>query len=257
MVDDRKVREREFHDAAFGSPTQRNSNRFYALADASSAAYRRTLFGFAGGKRILEYGCGPDSYAFELAGSGSDVVAIDISPVAIDLARRDAASRGLAIDLQVMDAEALAFGPASFDVVCGKAILHHLDLERAYAEIARVLKPNGVAVFWEPLGHNPLINLYRARTPGERTPDEHPLLTSDLDLARRFFKSVDVRFYHLATLAAIPFLSTPYVTRMAKALDSIDQVLFAIAPPIRRYAWVCVLILSDPVAQVLSPAATA
>jgi SAM-dependent methyltransferase len=253
-VDDRKVREREFHDAAFGSSTQRHSNRFYALADASSAAYRQTLFGLASGRRILEYGCGPDSYAFELAGSGSDVVAIDISPVAIELARKDAEARGLTIDLRVMDAEALAFEPASFDVVCGKAILHHLDLDRAYAEIARVLKPDGVAVFWEPLGHNPLINMYRARTPGERTPDEHPLLISDLDLARRFFKSVDVRYYHLATLAAIPFLSTPYLTQMARALDSIDQVLFAIAPPIRRYAWVSVLILSGPVGRELKAA---
>lgn len=256
-MDERKVRERDFHDAVFGSATQRHSNRFYALADASSAAYRRTLFDLAGGKRILEYGCGPDSYAFELAGSGSDVVAIDISPVAIDIARRDAESRNLAIDLRVMDAEALTFDSASFDVVCGKAILHHLDLERAYAEIARVMKANGVAVFWEPLGHNPLINLYRARTPGERTPDEHPLLTSDLTLARRFFRSVEVRFYHLATLAAIPFLSKPYAMRMAHALDSIDQILFAIAPPIRRYAWVCVLILSGPVSQSPKPAITA
>jgi SAM-dependent methyltransferase len=245
IVDDRKIRERDFHDAAFGGETERRSNRFYALAESSSADYRKTLFSLATGRRILEYGCGPDSYAFALAPS-ADVVAIDISPVAIERARVDAQVRGLQIDLRVMDAETLEFRSASFDVVCGKAILHHLDLERAYSEIARVLKPDGVAIFWEPLGHNALINLYRARTPNERTPDEHPLLIGDLELARRFFQSVSLRFYHLATLAAIPFLSTPLAAPLAKTLDSIDRMLFAVAPPMRRYAWVCVLVLSNP-----------
>jgi SAM-dependent methyltransferase len=247
-VDDRKTRERDFHDAAFGGETERRSNRFYALAESSSADYREALLSRAPGRRILEYGCGPDSYAFALARS-NDVVAIDISPVAIELARKDAATRGLQIDFRVMDAETLEFESASFDLVCGKAILHHLDLERAYAEIARVLKPGGMAIFWEPLGHNALINLYRARTPSERTPDEHPLLVDDLRLAGKFFESVSVRFYHLATLAAIPLLSTPFVAPVTRALDSIDRMLFSILPAVRRYAWVCVLTLSKPAAQ--------
>jgi hypothetical protein len=48
------------------------------------------------------------------------------------------------------------------------------DLSLACSEIARVLRPGGPAIFVEPLGHNPLINAYRKRTPALRTVDEHP-----------------------------------------------------------------------------------
>ncbi len=70
-----------------------------------------------------------------------------------------------------MDAEQLAFRDQSFDLVVGEAILHHLDLERCFAKISRILQPAGVAVFIEPLGHNPVLNWYRRQTPGLRTPD--------------------------------------------------------------------------------------
>jgi hypothetical protein len=43
----------------------------------------------------------------------------------------------------------------------------------------------------EPLGHNPLLNWYRARAPDLRTPDEHPLLARDLALAESCFDEVD------------------------------------------------------------------
>ena len=120
------------------------------------------------------------------AAAGAHATGIDISPVAIEMGVREAASRGLRdrTHFAVMNAEALDFPDASFDRVCGSGILHHLDLKKAYGEIARVLRPNGYGIFLEPLGHNPLINWYRRRTPQMRTEDEHPLLKSDLALAR-------------------------------------------------------------------------
>jgi len=51
-----------------------------------------------------------------------------------------------------MNAEELKFADDYFDIVCGGAILHHLDLNKALSEIARVLKPDGKAIFVEPLG---------------------------------------------------------------------------------------------------------
>jgi ubiquinone/menaquinone biosynthesis C-methylase UbiE len=73
----------------------------------------------------------------------------------------------------VMNAEELEFEDAAFDVIFGSGIIHHLDVPRAYSELARVLAPGGSAVFVEPLGHNPLIRVFRNRTPELRTPDEH------------------------------------------------------------------------------------
>lgn len=40
--------------------------------------------------------------------------------------------------------------------------------------------------FSEPLGHNPIINWYRNRTPEMRTEDEHPLLIKDIEFAKIF-----------------------------------------------------------------------
>jgi SAM-dependent methyltransferase len=53
------------------------------------------------------------------------------------------------------DAQALPFDDGSFDVVLGHAVLHHLpDLQQAWREIHRVLRPGGVAVFaGEPSRH--------------------------------------------------------------------------------------------------------
>src|SRR3546814_1101008 len=78
-----------------------------------------------------------------------------------------------------MNAEAMTFPDDSFDLVFGSGIIHHLDIDRAFGEIARVLRPGGRAVFIEPLGLNPAIELYRRFTPSARTPDEHPLLRRD------------------------------------------------------------------------------
>jgi SAM-dependent methyltransferase len=82
------------------------------------------------------------------------------------------------------------------------AILHHLDLETAYAEIARVLKPHGRAIFLEPLAHNPFINLYRTLTPSLRTPDEQPLRLDDIRKATDYFGQVRATFWDLFVLAA-------------------------------------------------------
>ncbi|MBD5636150.1 MAG: class I SAM-dependent methyltransferase, partial [Candidatus Eremiobacteraeota bacterium] len=225
-MDERKLREQEFHDSRFGAEEARKADRFYAITAGSYEAYRTAIFGAAPGRRILEYGCGPGSASFELAALGANVSGIDISPVAIDLARSEAHERRLAIDFQTMDAERLSFDDATFDVVCGSGILHHLDLERAYAEISRVLRPDGVAFFSEPLGHNPVINAYRDRTPDQRTPDEHPLLVNDFRAATAFFSLVEVRYYHLATLAALPFCNKPYIGGLSRALDTVDRLAF-------------------------------
>jgi SAM-dependent methyltransferase len=245
-MDERKVREREFHDTRFGAEEARKSDRFYAITVGSYEAYRSAIFASPAGRRVLEYGCGPGSASFELRERGALVTGIDISPVAIEIARGEAERRGLDIDFETMDAERLSFADASFDVVCGSGILHHLDLDRAFAEIARVLEPGGTAFFSEPLGHNPIINAYRDRTPNERTPDEHPLVIDDFRAATAHFSHVEVRYYHLATLAALPFCSKPYVAPLSRALDALDRLIFAVVPPLRRFAWLSVIVLREP-----------
>jgi len=247
-MDARLEREREFHDRAFAEDVRAPAKRFYAVTGSLFAWYERTLAAHASGSRALEYGCGPGSRAFHLARNGARVVGIDISPVAIEQATERGRAEGLAdrLEFRVMDAEALEFQDEEFDLVCGSGILHHLDLARSFAELARVLKPEGVGVFTEPLGHNPAINAYRNRTPALRTVDEHPLRMGDFELARRSFEDVETRFFTLTSLAAIPLRRRAGFERVVGGLDAFDRLLFRALPPLRRYAWMVGITLRRP-----------
>jgi len=130
--------------------------------------------------------------------------------------------------------------------VCGSGILHHLNPARAYGEIARVLKADGIGVFAEPLGHNPAINAYRNRTPALRTVDEHPLLMQDLALAERFLAEVSTRFFTLSSLLVIHLRDRPGFERLVSGFDALDRWLFRVAPPLRRQAWMVGMTLCRP-----------
>ena len=240
-------RETAFHNTAFADDTRAAVTRLYAVAESAYAYYSASLDRLEpGSSSVLEYGCGTGSYAFRLSQRGRKVVGIDISGEAIAQATAKASELGLSATFVSMNAEALDFRNASFDLVCGTGILHHLDLENAYSEIARVIAPNGRAVFFEPLGHNPLINAFRSRTPGLRTEDEHPLLMSDIAAARKHFSSVRLRTFCFSSLFAIPFIGKPGFRFLLGALTAVDGLLFRLCPPIRRYYWIAVIEFSGP-----------
>jgi SAM-dependent methyltransferase len=139
-----------------------------------------------------------------------------------------------------MNAEELTFADDSFDFIFGTGILHHLDLNRAYQELSRVLRPNGVALFIEPLGHNPIINAYRNRTPDARTDDEHPLLRKDLHLAREYFSTAAIHSSGLLSLAAVPF-GNQATGRMARDILTVADKILLKMPVLRWQAWIAVL----------------
>jgi SAM-dependent methyltransferase len=220
---------------------------YYSVVGASRVLYEDLLRARGAGQDVLEYGCGPGSYAFFLAELGASVVGIDISTTAIEQARAAARERGAeGVEFRQLNAESLDLPDDSFDLVCGTGILHHLDLDRAYAEIVRTLRPGGSAVFIEPLGHNPLINRFRKKTPSLRTEDEHPLRAGDFDLARRYFQEVDWRAFHLLALAAIPLRRLPAFGTIVRGLDAADRLLFRLVPPLEKHAWQAVLVFAGP-----------
>lgn len=253
--DERLLREAAFHDALLETDG-RPADRFYAVNGRSWSAYcelllseTKRLSSLSHSARVLEYGCGIGSYSSRtLAEHGFPATGIDISPVGVAAAEAYAASvfPDVGCEYRVMDAERLDFADDSFDIVCGNGILHHLDLDRAFAQIARVLDPAGSAVFTEPLGHNPLINLYRRLTPDQRTSDEHPLRMSDLRRARDHFADVEVRYFHLLALLAIPFAQRWVFDPLLAGLDRADAIVLHRLSPLRRYAWFAVLRLSRP-----------
>ena len=192
---------------------------------------------------ILECGCGDGWLSLSelnLPQTCRSLTGIDISEVAIAkaIARSEHAGPGKARFL-VMPVEAMTFPDRSFDVVFGRGILHHLDLNASLPEIGRVMRPRGIAIFSEPMGHNPIINFYRHRTPDLRTADEHPLRMADLTFIRQQFPTTETYFYGLFSAASVLFdrsaAGLPY--RVGKAIDA--RVLRL--PFVRRYAWHCLI----------------
>ncbi|MGX6448788.1 class I SAM-dependent methyltransferase [Patulibacter sp. S7RM1-6] len=101
-------------------------------------------------ERALEIGAGTGYFTLHLlrAGVVERATATDISPGMVAQLRRNADELGLEVETAVTDAETLPFPDASFDLVMGHAILHHIpDLERAFREFHRVLRPGGVVLF--------------------------------------------------------------------------------------------------------------
>ncbi|MBT3345532.1 MAG: methyltransferase domain-containing protein [Gemmatimonadetes bacterium] len=248
----RLEREAHFHDHVFAEDARQAAGRFYAVAQRSKRLYRERVLRGGDGLDVLEYGCGPGSCAFDLARAGARVTGIDISPGAIELAKAQAEAEGLSealssgrLRFEVMNAEALSVADDSFDRICGSGILHHLDLSRALPEITRILRPTGDAVFFEPLGHNLLINWYRRRTPSMRTIDEHPLLAADLARLDTHFEHTRYGYHHLTALAASVWSGRIGFALLLGVLDTVDRILLRV-PGIRRQAWIVIAELRNP-----------
>lgn len=239
--DDRITRERDFHNERFGAKEERPEDSYYFAVESAAAAYWGLVRQAAAGKDVLEYGCSNGSRSIDLARSARQITGIDISDVAIAQARDEARRRSIGnVSFKVDNAEKMELADASFDLVFGSGILHHLVLDTALKEVRRVLRTGGKAIFFEPLGHNPAINFYRDRTPQSRTVDEHPLVKSDFDLIARYFSKCEPRFFGLSTLASIPFRSKPAGRIIRTAGEKIDSILLAL-PGLKWLAWIAVM----------------
>jgi len=147
-----------------------------------------------------------------------------------------------------MDAEHVKFSDNYFDIISEYGSLHHLDLEKAYSELARVLKPDGKCVCTETLGHNPIIHHYRKKTSQLRTKWEvdHILRRKEIEMAEIWFKEVEILgFFHLASIAAVPFRNLTIFNIILSALEALDRALLKL-PILKWQAWQVIFLLSGP-----------
>ncbi len=252
----RKVDEQSFHDQLRGLRESdpdygfyTSNRKFYSITRASRTFVREWLRHRCVGKRVLDYGCGNGDMSFFCSEHGAETVGIDISETSVQNARTEAVFRGIADRSRflVMDCEATGFKDGEFDLICVSGVLHHLDLERAFAEIARVLRPSGEVICNEPLAHNPLFSWYRKMTPHLRTAweAEHLITRQALALAGAYFDRVEARCFHLASLAAVPFRSLPIFLHLLSVLERVDSVVLG-WPAVKWLAWQVVFTLSGP-----------
>lgn len=233
---DRIENERTFHNTRFTNEVRDAQGKYYAAVKHGTARFEQQVLQAARDADVLEYGCGSAIQGCAVAEVARSVTGIDISDVAISGATAAADKKGLSNTRYLtMDAEALTFPDSSFDLVFGRGIIHHLDLGRSFKSISRVLRPGGRAIFWEPLGHNPVINKYRAMTPDARTPDEHPLLKADFEVAKRHFQVAELEFYGLATLLSVPLRDGRIGEWLLGRTAMLDRLLFR--TNLRWFAW--------------------
>jgi SAM-dependent methyltransferase len=186
------------------------------------------------GKRALDYGCGHGMAAVVMARAGAIAAAFDLSPGYVKEVQDRALANGVRVECVVGDGEKLPFLDDSYDVVWGNAVLHHLDLARAGRELHRILKPGGIAVFCEPWGGNPFLSFARDRLPypgKQRTPDERPLTSRDLNPLRAIFPVVELEGFQLLGMVRRVLRSG----RICRFLDGLDASLLGLIPSLSHW----------------------
>jgi len=103
---------------------------------------------------VLEIGCGTGGFARRLAERSERVLALDLSPEMIRLAREHSAQFPN-IDFQLADVRDASFPIGSFDCIATIATLHHLPFPETLLKMKTALKPGGVLLvldLFEPAG---------------------------------------------------------------------------------------------------------
>jgi len=240
-------RERDFWDSRSGVYDAVRGLIGRAIGPFSSYGELERTYDPAG-RTVLDYGCGRGDDAIALVGAGAaHVTGFDVSEAEVEHARAAAEAAGVAdrTEFLVADAHATPFADGAFDIVRGNSVLHHLDLPVALAELKRILRPGGRAVFVEPLAHNPLLRLGRALTPMARTEDEHPFTVEDWETCAAVFPGFAHFERELVTVPLMPLnLALPERGRVALARRARGWDEAALRRPrLRRYARLTFLIL--------------
>jgi ubiquinone/menaquinone biosynthesis C-methylase UbiE len=189
IIEERVIREKEWHNQTFGSEVRRSTGKFYSIFRKIDKDINDRIVSelACDTTKFLEYGCGPGYYLLQIANKIKEGIGIDISEALIEYAKSVVDKNNIKnVNFFVMDAMNTTFNNEEFDIIHGQSILHHLDLELSLNEIKRILKNQGVAYFIEPLDTNPIIKLYRTLTPNARTEDEQPLRRKDIKTDKKY-----------------------------------------------------------------------
>lgn len=99
-------------------------------------------------KDVLDIGCGAGVEVVRFARAGARMVGVDIAASAVELTKQNLEQQGLSARVEVVDGEALPFPDNSFDFVFVHGVIQYTnDDRRMAAEVRRVLRPGGLAMF--------------------------------------------------------------------------------------------------------------
>lgn len=220
----------------------RGNAKWYSTTQLSLNYRNRWLAAKVPGKVFLDYACGDGLETLKAGRMGAALaIGIDVSNVSVANAAGCAAREGLADRCIFIegDCEATGLPDRSVDVILCSYMLHHLDLNYAYPEMYRILKPGGCVLACEALNYNPLIKLYRKLTPQMRTEweKEHILSLKEVRAAKRFFDVGELRYWHMLSPVAGFLRGVPGLFSMAMpVLNAADRLLVKI-PGVQLMSW--------------------
>ena len=204
------------------------------------------MMGGVRGKKVLDVGCGAGAWSVYLARHGADVYSVDISPLMVSTTSRRAALQGVTerVHASVGSATDLTFADGTFDLAIGQDIIHHLDPGKFGAELARVLKPGGRAVFRENNANNAALMWARDHLCGRfgipkwSSDDEYPLTRERMQQFCAPFSNGRAEYpeflcFHYLDAKIFKYKST-VVTRICRGLD---RLIYRAFPPFRQFSY--------------------
>lgn len=188
-------------------------------------------------KDVLDIGCGAGVEVVRFARAGARTTGVDIAESAITLARQNLEQQGLHARLEVADGEALPFPDNVFDFVFAHGVVQYTaDDRRMVAEISRVLRPGGVALFQAYNRHSWLQLLSVVM----KTPLEH----EDAPVLRRYSEAEFRALMSAFPDVRLTFERFPVTSRLHKgwkgmAFNTFFVGAFNLLPRrlVRRYGW--------------------
>ncbi|MDP3991299.1 MAG: class I SAM-dependent methyltransferase [Candidatus Colwellbacteria bacterium] len=202
------------------------------------------------GKKVLDYGCGHGMHSIQIAKMGAkEVIGIDLSEESLKIAEERRMKYEVSnVRFTKMDAEALEFPDNFFDIVFDGGTFSSIELEKGLQEIHHILKPGGLLIGIETLGHHPLANLKRwlNKKRGVRTfwAAAHIMKMGDLGLAKKYLDLEQIHFFHFVSLLTIPLQRLPGSRAACRIANGIDKILFKIFPSLKKYAFKAVFVFS-------------
>lgn len=179
---------------------------------------------------LLELGCGTGYFTKEIAKTKANIVAIDISPELLTIAKENVKEPNVYFCEE--NAYNMTFEDNKFDYILGSSVLHHLDIKKAISEIFRVLKVGGIISFTEPNMMNPQIALqknipYIKRKLGD-SPDETAFFRWQIYklLKKQGFRKIEIKTFDFLHPAVPPKLinSISSLGRFCEKLPLIKEI---------------------------------
>ncbi len=185
--------------------------------------------------RLLDLGCGEGATLYHL-GAPEGACGVDLFEAKVEFAQK-ALPRCRFVQASVYE---LPFGPASFDHVLVRDLIHHLDEpERFVDECARVLAPGGRLDVLEPCRNNPLILLHALTQRVERGELRSTREFLEETVSRRFVIEKVARYQPLPLHRIVfhPRLGSPALARLKPVQGAIARLERAAERWLPEAAW--------------------